>query len=235
MNHSTRILYNAYVNTYALLAHRGYRPADGHEMVEIAQFARLEKSWQEKTNNIWVVFEKGRLFIDVAFPGDVDTKLANMFCEHITAGGSRGTAKRNAHVILVVSSVGAPAAPILANLKKQPFTRLNYKESPRIEIFTVLEMQINPLLHSRQPPVIEMIIDEDEKEEIRSRLVAAAGARDEALENIMPIMYLENPLATWYDAFVNDLFYFVRHDGMPYFRIVRPDPKIEVGAKKDVL
>jgi hypothetical protein len=235
MNDSTIILYNAYVNTYALLAHRGYTPAEGHEMVEIGKFAALETAWQNKSGSIWIVFEKDDLFVDVAFPGEVNKEQATMICQHVCAGGSRGNAKRHAHVILVVSKVGPQAVPDLLNLKKQPFTRLNYKMNNRVEIFNVVEMLINPLLHSRQPPVIRLITDEDEKEELRVRLAAAAGDKNMSLGDLLPITYLENPLAIWYDAFMDDVFYFLRHDGTPYFRIVKPDPQIDVGAKKKTL
>lgn len=235
MNDSTRILYRAYVNTYALLAHRGYVPEDGYEMVEIGKFAALAESWEDNTNSMWIVFEKGDLFVDVGFPGEVNKERGTSICQHVCAGGSRGNAKRNVHVIIVVSKVLPPAAPDLLNLKKQPFTRMNYIPNNRIEVFNVVTMQINPLLHSRQPPIIRLISDEDEKEDIRSRLVAAASDKNIPLSDLLPIMYLENPLAIWYDAFVDDVFYFVRHDGIPYFRIVKPDPQIDVGAKKKAL
>jgi hypothetical protein len=234
MNNTIRILYNAYVNTYALLAQWGFRPAKGHEMVEVAKFPALEAAWQNKSQSLWVVFENDENddFIDVAFPGEVNKELGTMICQHVASGGSRGNAQRHTHVVLVISKLQPQAKPDLENLKKQPFTRLNYKLSNRVDIFTVVDMQLNPLLHSRQPSIIRLITDEDEKEEIRVRLLSAAENKDLPLADLMPIIYFNNPIAAWYDAYVNDLFYFVRQDGIPYFRIVKPDPQIDgIGNK----
>lgn len=243
MKNATEILYDAYVNTHALMRNRGYVPEKGHEMVSFENFEELKDAWKNDPSRWWIVFndESGETdddgnvkFVDVGFPGVVGKTQSCDIYKHITAGGSKGTALRNAHVIVVITEITNPAVAELICMKKQPFTRANDRLNQRIEIFTVQQMQINPLLHSRQPPVIRLIKDEEEKEHLRQTLVAASNEKNTALDDLLPIIYLDNPIAVWYDAYVGDVFYFVRADGTPYFRVVQPDPMIEVGVKKKV-
>jgi hypothetical protein len=242
MKSATEILYTAYEHVFALMTNRGYVPAAGHEMVPFEEFEELKESWKTEPSSLWIVFEDGSgekdadghvKFVDVGFPGSVNKELSCTIYNHITSGGSREYATRNAHAIIIMTEMTTDAVKELSCLKKQAFTRSNDRLNYRIEIFTVKQMQINPLLHSRQPLSMRLITDEDEKEQLRQTLVAASNDKNTPLADLLPIIYFDNPIAVWFDAYVGDVFYFTRQDNTPYFRIVQPDPMLEVGLKKD--
>jgi hypothetical protein len=231
MEKKLHLLFTAYKNAYALMQNRGYRHHENHTMLtDIHSFEALTKTWSVP-NNLWILFQKDGKYVDVGFPGSVDVRVAEDVLNHANAGGLMKEDKRSHHVIIIVDEVGTPGATLLNVHRRQPFERNKQKSQPVIEIFYVADMQINPLLHSRQPKIMRLITDEDQKEELRTQLLAAASDKTKKLSEILPIIYFEHSFCVWYDACVGDVFYFVRQDGVPYFRVVKPDPKIEAMGK----
>lgn len=235
MKSQERKVYDAYRNMFSLMANRGYTPEEGHEMQEFEDFKVTLKTWESDTRQFWIVFERDTSFVDVCFPGTVDKKQAESVIKHLEAGGTRGSAKRDAYAIIIYDTMTPPGQTVLMPAKKQSLSRTNHLLTHRLEFFSIHNMQINPLLHARQPEVIHLITDEALKEELRKSLVAASNDKNATLAEMLPIIYVNNPLSVWFDAYVGDVFYFVRHGKIPYFRIVQPDPMIDIGAKKSAM
>lgn len=226
-HHAT--LHIAYTNLHALMKNRGFHPLKGSEFVPIEKFKPVVENWESRTGDVWLQFANpSGDSVDVAFIGTIEKSVADGIVAYANSKTTeQGKLQRDAHLIIVADVITSPALPLLITFKRQPFERSQRVKIPRIELFTVKEMLINPLRCSRQPDVIRLITSEEEKEEIRRSLLAATDDKDKALGDLLPIIYFEKQLSVWFDAYVGDVFYFVRQDGTPYFRIVKPDPQIE--------
>lgn len=217
-------LFTAYENLHSMMENRGYQLLQGHEKVDRADFQALTRIWETNTEDSWIKAEDtdGNI-VTAIFPGKVEVAMS----KKIVAYAQSEDNEKAGHVIVVTDEITDQAAKVFSPFRRKPFTRERYIRSVLIETFTVGQMMINPLLGSRQPRFIRLITDSDEKEGIRTALLARAEDKTKPLEDLLAVIFFEKQLSVWFGAFVGDVFYFIRNDGTPYLRIVKPDIQVE--------
>uniref|UniRef100_A0A6C0CI06 Uncharacterized protein n=1 Tax=viral metagenome TaxID=1070528 RepID=A0A6C0CI06_9ZZZZ len=238
-------VYKAYKNAFKMILLREYHEIGGRNPVEPEQFDTLRASHSESRN--WIHFQKTvdgvvkSMYLAVA-TGDVNKEVANaVVSEMANLGGpveksSRGQKKTTSksapiHLVFVLSddkSFTSDAKKIFADISFA--TRRNIPRSQGVipqsvvELAGIFSMQFNPMKFALQSKIV-FITDEDMKEKLRQSLVRVMENKAAALDEILPFLSLEGPIARWYGAHVGDLFYFHRSLGgeQAYYRIVRPE------------
>ncbi len=235
--------FNAYKCTHELLRLRGYKPEPGSGEVNIYKFVKLQESWIGDTTNLWQIFKHPiDPDIHVAFIDEkVESKNSAEYVSHIQFIQNQRdmmrdlpTKDKTVNFIMVLHDKTTIAdkqllvfAPSLVKRKDQVVVR------PTLEMFEMMEMQLNPLKFALQPKMYH-ITDEAIKEQLRLRLIRDIAKKETTLEELLPHLHFGNPIATWYGAKIGDVFRFDRSMGgfQGYYRIVMPKPPVSDSSKK---
>jgi DNA-directed RNA polymerase subunit H (RpoH/RPB5) len=233
----------AYDNIQEMMKLRNYTPSKSR-----TDFDGFLQLWQTGSQSYLTFYQPGNPTVVYAFfPGDridVDA-LRNIFAvmDNFKRPDSAqynqwkiklGLAENVAvcfQVILVAKEFLNKVKEELMKVKGMPplTSRVDRLQSIDVSLtyyipFFLSDLQYNPLKHNLQPPVIRLITSEEEKEQLRLKLIRSAYDKTQTLSQLLPMIYKTDPLVVWYDAQVGDVFYFVRRIGgvIPYFRIVVP-------------
>ena len=74
MKTQVRKIYDAYRNVFALMANRGYTPEEDHEMQDFEQFKVTVKTWENDSQQFWIVFERDADFVAEACSAVTSTR-----------------------------------------------------------------------------------------------------------------------------------------------------------------
>jgi hypothetical protein len=220
--------YRAYLNAFDLLNVRGYRPMQGHQLRNPEEFEKLKKSWGEK-DSFWILFVNDQEdVVKVAFPGKVDVTASK---ELLQTALTKEKGKQG-HLILIVDSITNDAMGTFSTHERSKVPRS--QEIPRqavIEVFTVSQMQINPLKFCLQPPYMRLLTLK-EIESLHKSLVKAIPEKDKPLSELLPMIFFTDPVAIWFGASVGDVIYSIDDNDIPYARYVRIDPRPQRSMRK---
>lgn len=223
--------YEAYKNCYALLSLRGFSPSKGNEIVPEDRFE--EKMESMTTSKGWIKFERNR---DSNYPspkillgivqGDIAMTESNLIEGYVLDEKRKNRAGRAHVIIMYMGKLQSQAKKSLSQFSVPNITRreMNNYANPIVELFQVLEMQLNPLKFKLQPKM--KLLTEQEKEHLLFSLLSPIKEKNKTLEELLPIITIEGPICKWYGAFINDVFFFHRtiEGEQSYYRIVRPSP-----------
>lgn len=237
-------LYNAYSNAIDMLELRGFRREKNQGRILPGEnFENIQKAIDNELNDPvkWHVYVRveGNHPSDRILFGMTDRGLAKAEADTITAFIEKERTKVGGklHIVFVYGGdLQSTAKTQLATYSPPKISRAeaaNYT-NPILELFHALRLQFNPLKFALQPEM--RVLSDEEKESLRESLVAPIQDKTKPLDDLLPILTIEGPIATWYGAFIGDVFFFHRslEGEQAYYRIVMPGPpKIKVFSKKE--
>ena len=237
--------YRAYKLMFKMMALRGYHPESHQRVTTKRAFAdtiwplilnpptEADRFivWLKEGESVRLYFGFYKMTLNKDVVTSITAFLENRKSEFNPAEEQEQNPERMAinieMVIVAVSLGGYEAKHTLKYLSQNTIPR--NMRNPRIakgsiQVFLLDEnFQCDPMDHVLNSEM-RMITNEQEKERLRLRLVAQDLDKSKPLSQLIPVIYMDMPIAMWYGAQVGDVFYCMRSIGgeNPYYRIVVP-------------
>lgn len=221
--------YVAYANCMDLLQLRGIGANKIEEDEFRAYLDRMSPNGNPKPEN-WQTFARtsGNYPVDkIIFgmiSGGIDAEKGRIIDGFIQ---QKSTGTTLPYMILIYSGdLQSTPKKELLNYARQKITRKEFPtfRNATLELFSIEDLQINPLKFALQPTM--RLLSNAETLALKKSLVSVIPEKEKPLEELLPILTFEGRIATWYGAFVDDVFFFHRslEGDQAYYRVVRPGP-----------
>jgi hypothetical protein len=223
--------YKAYLSGIELLALRGFTPNRSDHPVSQDAFENFLKESASPEN--WKFFNRTsgnhpsqKILFGMTAAG-IGKENANIITNYILTSGKRKNGPLHIFFIHggdIQSAAQKDLSPyFLPKITRQEAV-VHFQTNPVLEFFHVLKLQFNPMKFALQPEM--RLLSDAEMTSLHQSLVAPIREKNKQLEDLLPILTAEGPIALWHGAFLNDVFFFHRtlEGDQAYYRIVRPGP-----------